>query len=780
MVGKSISHYKILEQIGQGGMGVVYKAEDTKLKRTVALKFLAPELTRDDEAKKRLLYEARAASSLDHANICSIHEIDETDEGQVFIAMAWYDGESLKKRIEQGPLKLDEAIDIATQMAAGLQAAHEKGIVHRDIKCANVIITSTGQVKIMDFGLAKMSGQTRLTMTGTTMGTAAYMSPEQARGEKVDHRTDIWSLGVMIYEMITGQLPFKGDYEQAIVYGILNETPEPITGLRTGVPMELERIVDKLMSKDQKGRYQHADEISADLSTIKDKVIIEKTQTRQSQLAKSTRKKLNPAFFIIPLIIVISILSVLYLLSESKPGIIDSLAVLPLQNLTGEEEKSHIVDGIHGALITELSKIEALKVISRTSAMRYRETDKTTPDIAKELNVRGLVEGSVQFMDNHVIISANLIDANSDRHLWAGNYEGEFQNILSLQKEVARAIASEIQIKLTPQDEERIGTGERINSRAHNLYLKGKYFLNRGTETDIKKGMDYFWQAIEENSNYALAYAGLAEGYKSLVANRVISPKEGNPLAIKYSEKALDIDDSVAEAHLNLAFSMLTYNWDWQTAKKEFRRALELNPNSADARWGYSWYLSAMGQFDQAILEIERAKELEPVSSRMLLYGAWIFYHARQYDKMISWAKEATEIQPNNSGGYFALGYAYLLHNMFDEAVQSSLKAVELSGDSKYSKAGLAVVYGFTGKIQEAKIILDEIETQSMEGVMPLWDMAKAYVTIDEIDHAFEYLEKAYVERSVSFHVLKVDPLFDRLHSDPRYDDWLKKIGFEE
>ena len=269
MTGNTVSHYKILEQIGQGGMGVVYKAEDTKLKRTVALKFLAPELTRDEEAKKRLLYAVRAASSLDHANICSIYEIDETDEGQVFVAMAWYDGESLKRRIERGPLKLDEAIDIATQMAAGLQAAHEKGIVHRDIKSANVIITSTGQVKIMDFGLAKIAGQTRLTMTGTTMGTVAYMSPEQARGEKVDHRTDIWSLGVVLYEMITGQLPFKGDYEQAIVYGILNETPEPITGLRTGVPMELERIVNKCMSKEQKERYQNIEELPVDLATIK-------------------------------------------------------------------------------------------------------------------------------------------------------------------------------------------------------------------------------------------------------------------------------------------------------------------------------------------------------------------------------------------------------------------------------------------------------------------------------------------------------------------------------
>jgi serine/threonine protein kinase len=268
MIGKSISHYKILEQIGQGGMGIVYKAEDTKLKRTVALKFLAPELTRDDEAKKRLLYEARAASSLDHANICSIYEIDETDEGQVFIAMAWYDGESLKKRIERGPLKLDEAIDIAAQMAAGLQTAHEKGIVHRDIKSANVIITSTGQVKIMDFGLAKISGQTRLTMTGTTMGTVAYMSPEQARGEKVDHRTDTWSLGVVMYEMITGQLPFKGDYEQVIVYGILNETPEPITGLRTGVPMELERIVNKLMAKSRDDRYQNVIELPVDLKNV--------------------------------------------------------------------------------------------------------------------------------------------------------------------------------------------------------------------------------------------------------------------------------------------------------------------------------------------------------------------------------------------------------------------------------------------------------------------------------------------------------------------------------
>ena len=495
MIGRTISHYKVTAELGRGGMAVVYKAEDTKLERTVALKFLASHLLEDEESHARFIREAKAAASLDHQNICTIHEIDEV-EGQTFIAMAYIEGQSVKDKIAERPLKLDEALDIAIQTAQGLKAAHQKEIVHRDIKPANLMLTEEGQVKVMDFGLAQLAEQSRLTKTATMLGTPAYMSPEQSQRLPTGRRTDIWSLGVVIYEMVTGRLPFEGERQEAVLYAIGAEDPEPITALRAGLPMELERIIGKAMAKDAEERYQHVDEMLVDLRSLRQQ--IESRPRRPS----ATRPKLVPRGWpnrvagLVTLLVVL-IAGALYLSRHKQPEVQlgpagtteTSVAVLPLGNLSGDPEQQYFSDGMTEALITELSKIEALRLISRTSVMRYKGTDKSLPEIARELNVGVIVEGSVLLVGNQVRITAQLIDAATDTHLWAESYDRDLGNVLALHSEVALAVAGEIRVKLTPREEARFGSARPINTEAYDLYWRGKDLLNEFSEQAFKNSI---------------------------------------------------------------------------------------------------------------------------------------------------------------------------------------------------------------------------------------------------------------------------------------------------
>ena len=565
MISKTISHYKIIEKLGGGGMGVVYKAEDTKLDRTVALKFLPPHMLADKEVEQRFISEAKAASSFDHPNICTIHDIGKTDDDQLFIAMACYEGETLKKKIEKGYLDLEEVIAIAVQIAEGLSKAHKKGIIHRDIKPANIFITNDGIIKILDFGLAKVSTQTQLTTMGTTMGTVSYMSPEQTKGDNVDHRTDIWSFGVVLYEMLTGKLPFKGDYEQAVTYSIINEDPDPLTGLRTGVPMEMERVVNKALAKNSEERYQHADELLADLKKLQQELSISKKvypHTKDTQ--KPSKSQLKPFVKYYGILIIIIIFSALvYFLYdqilrpiETESTIIqteweNSIAVLPFKNISPDPEQEYFCDGMTEQIITNLSRLQKLKVIARTSVMKFKDSKKTIPEIGVELNVSHILEGSVRKSGNRVRVTAQLIKTDGGYHLWANDYNRELKDIFAVQDDVSLAIAKALSENLSQKEIVGIKTKHPANTEAYEYFLKARYFHDKYWKfiqlQDYKAAEDMYEKAIELDPNYAPLYAYFSGLYNSYIYYNPEEKEKFIHLVDKYIEIALNLDPNSLE-----------------------------------------------------------------------------------------------------------------------------------------------------------------------------------------------------------------------------------------
>ncbi len=628
VIAKTISHYKILEKLGQGGMGVVYKAEDTKLKREVAIKFLPRQIAASEKERKRFKIEAQAAAALNHPNIATIYAIEEIDD-EMFIVMEYIEGQELKDIVGNGrdrSLPIEDVVDYATQIAAGLQAAHEKDVTHRDIKSANIMVTDKGQVKIMDFGLAKVAGGQHLTKSGMTVGTVAFMSPEQAQGIAVDRRTDIWALGVVFYEMLTGEQPFKGDYEQAVIYSIMNEEPEPLTGLRTGVPLELERIVDKCLEKQASDRYQHADELIVDLQRVRRD---SHSGSLKHSVTVSKRQAKNRLILVGSTLLLLALLFIVGLqLFKDRGGGIESLAVLPLVNIANDAEQEYFVEGMTEILIAELSKIKALRVISRTSVMQYKDTRKPLSEIADELGVDAVVEGSVLRADDRVRITVQLIEANPERNLWAEVYDRELRDILTLSSEVTQAIVQEIRATLTPEEKHRLTSARPINPEAHEAYLKGRYHWNKRTAESLNKAIEYFLQAVEIDSNYALAYAGLADAYYLLPFAGDKPPREAVPKAKAAAMKALEFDESLAEAHVSLAGAAGAYDWDWSRSEMGFKRAIELNPGYATAHHWYGLYLMRLGRYDEAISEITRAQELDPLSVPINGFAATIYYVA--------------------------------------------------------------------------------------------------------------------------------------------------------
>ncbi len=794
MLGKTISHYKILEKLGSGGMGVVYKAEDTRLGRNVALKFLPDKFAQNREALERFQREARALSALNHPNICAIYDIGE-HEGQPFIVMEFLEGQTLLSMIQDSPLQTDQLLKFAAQIAEALEAAHSKGIIHRDIKPVNVIVTESGSIKLLDFGLAKLAVEapygaermpTNLTAAGIAVGTPYYMSPEQLLGKELDARSDIFSFGVLLYEMATTTLPFTGQDIKIVFNKILSSAPTSLMHSNPDLAAGMEAIINKALEKDRQLRYQSAADLRADVERLKREIDGSQWAEAIAATGSSLRAPVlarRPVLAVTGAVATLLVLLVGFnvggwrerLLGGAGPPQIESLAVLPLENLSGDSEQEYFADGMTEALIADLANIGALKVISRTSVMRYKGTDKSLPNIARELGVDAVVVGSVVRAGERVRITAQLIDAATDTHLWAESYERDLGDVLALQREVARAIASEIQIAVTSAEVARLASVPRVNPEAYEPYLKGRFYLNKYTEDGYKRALEYFLQSIEKDPDYAAAHAGLAMSYSLLGAFYGLGSEA--PKAKSAALKALEIDDTLAESHVSLALIRQYREWDWSAAEKEYKRAIELNSADVTAHHEYAAYLTAMGRTPEAIAQIKRAQELDPLSLVVNADMAWIYYRAGAYERAIEQYRKTLELDENFVPAYHELGWVYEQKGMYEEALAELHQAVALSSDP-IVLASLSRVYAITGQENEALKILDELEKRSDSGYLSPY-IALAYLGLGEKDQTLEWLEKAYEEHHGQLVYLK-DQRWDSLRSDPGFQALLRRMNFPE
>jgi TolB-like protein/Tfp pilus assembly protein PilF/predicted Ser/Thr protein kinase len=799
-IGKSIGRYQIISLVGKGGMGEVYRAEDTHLHRGVAIKVLPADIGKDPDRLHRFEREAQAASALNHPNIITIHEIGEA-EGARYIVTEYVAGETLRQQLSratQEKIELTEAVEMTLQIATALSAAHEAGITHRDIKPENVMVRPDGLVKVLDFGLAKLTERPAVTTEtdsnaetvarlstnpGVVMGTASYMSPEQARGQTVDHRTDIFSLGVMLYEMIAGRRPFEGATANDVIAALLAAEPPSLRSLNSQAPAELERITEKCLAKDREARYQSAKELIAELKPLRTGSQTEEAAERRRIEGAGTRLALWrwPVIVAIALTLIVGLAWFLFWRHAPAvlPDQIKSLAVLPLENLSGDPAEEYFADGMTDALIGDLAKIGALRVISRTSAMHYKGTKKSLPEIASELGVDAVVEGTVQRSGDRVLIRAQLIHAATDRHLWIETYERDLRDVLGLQSEVAQTIAGQIQIKITPAEQARLAHNRPVDQRAFDDYLQGRYlFWNKRTKENLEKAIEYFQTAIKDDPAYAQAYVGLADCYNQLgsVMHSALLPREAMRQAEEAARKALELDSELAGAHVALGF-VKHYNWDWVAAEQEFKRAIELNPNYADAHIRYALYLVSRGGVEAALAEANRARELDPFSLDISASRGYVLENARRLPEAIEQLRRVIAMDPNHYSAHFFLGHTYAANGQFDEAITTSEKAAALSGRAPGALGVLGLVYGLAGRRDEANKVLNELLGLNRRRYVTPAALFHVYIGLGDRDQAFAWLEKAFQERSYIMAYLKVIPMVDPLRTDPRFDDLLRRMG---
>jgi len=774
------SRYKIFEELGRGGMGVVYRAEDLKLHRVVALKFFPEDLTVTEPAVARFQREAEAISAMNHPNIATLYDCDETDGG-MFLALEFLPGGTLKSKVKRHRSKgtqftVKEVLDYGIQLADGLAHAHKRQIVHRDIKTDNVMLTEDGRVKITDFGLAKLIGARQITRGESTVGTAAYMSPEQIRAEVVDHRSDIFSLGIVLYELLTTHLPFRAEHEAALAYMITHEDPSPVESFRTGVPEPLVRLLHRCLEKEREKRYQTADELAADLKRLRD-----------GSTVSHRRAAKHPAIpWVIGAAIVIAAGGVYAILSMSKPGGVQgkTIAVLPFNNMSGNPEDEYFSDGMTEDILTHLGKIGALRVISRTTMMQYKGTRKSIREIAAEVNAAVILEGSVRRSADQVRITAQLIDARTDEHLWAETYDKELRQIFAIQSDVAQAIATALQATLSSSERERIERKSTDNLEAYDLYLKGRYNWNKRMPDKLRLGIDQFNQAILKDSNYALAYAGLADSYTILGNFNLFSPDQTYPEAKVAASKALALDNNLAEAHASLGFALMNYDWDWAAAETELKRAIEIDPNYSTARSWYAFLLTVTGRFEEAAFVRKKALELDPLSPVINADVGLTLYFARRYDEAISQFLKTLEIDPTFVLTNIPLAGAFEQKQMFTEAIA---KLETLTMGMSYASVRhpipilvLGHVFAVAGRRDDALNMLELVkEMTASQYVAPYW-MGVLSVGLGEKDQALAWLERAFKEHDGSMVFLKVDPVFDGMRSEPRFIDLLRRMKLDQ
>lgn len=736
MIGKEISHYKILEKIGEGGMGIVYKAQDTKLDRLVALKFLPKHLLCDEEAKQRFEQEAKAASALNHPNITTIYEIGEHDS-QLFIAMELVEGETLKQVAARNSLHLEKVIGIGVQICEALGSAHEKGIIHRDIKSDNIALTSKGLVKIMDFGLAKLKGATKLTRTGSTVGTAAYMSPEQAQGEEVDQRTDIFSFGVVLYELVTGRLPFSGEHQAAIIYSICNEEPEPLARFRSGVPESLQRVADKVLAKAADERYQHLADLSADLKRIRREL-----SSGVKEAPKSDKK---------------------------------SVAVLYFENLSSDPESDYFAAGMTEDIITDLSKIEGIRVASRNAVLPYKGKPVDIQVLGKKMNLDAVLEGSIRKSGNRLRITAQLIDTKEGFHLWAERYDREVSEVFDLQEEIAKNIASALKIKLSPKEEEKIAVKYKGNPQAYEYYLKGRSYYYKYTRQDMLTAIQMFKQALEIDPNYALAYAGLGDAYYQMVEKLFHNDKTLMQKAEEAAQKALEIDSLCVEAYKALG-TIYGYLGKLNSGIKLFLKALEIDPKHTPARNNLGVFYWQRGEVEKAERELLLCWEQEPFTPFPLLILSTMYLECNRYAEAEAKAKRVIEIGESPffvRVGNYNLAAVYTHQGEYDKARQYLNKSLELDPQDPRGRSLMAVINALRGERELTEKTTREISAEEVPDFIVLMNIISVYAILGEHQKAYDCIRKGMISQDVNLTFLQNSPFLEKMRLEPEFQSLL-------
>jgi TolB-like protein/Tfp pilus assembly protein PilF/predicted Ser/Thr protein kinase len=791
MIGKTIGHYRVLEKLGGGGMGVVYEAEDLRLGRHVALKFLPDDLARDPQALERFRREARSASALNHPNICTIHDISEED-GQNFIAMEFMAGQTLKQRLTSGPIPSDQLLDLAIQIADALDAAHSEGIVHRDIKPANIFITKRGQAKILDFGLAKLTGsqpgtsgelatlEGNLTSPGTAVGTVAYMSPEQARGEELDARTDLFSFGAVLYEMATGRLAFSGNTSALIFDSLLHKAPTSPVRINPELPAELEYIISKALEKDRALRYQSAGEMLADLKRLRRNSSSGRVEAVAAETpAKARKRKLlwaSGAAIALGLVAA----AVFLWRGRSAQQEISSVAVLPFVNASNDPNTEYLSDGITESLINNLSQLPNLAVMSRSSVFRYKGKDVDPQTVARDLKVEGVITGRIVQRGDQLIISTELIDARTNRSLWGDQYDRKVSDLLATQQDITGAISAKLRERLSGENKQ-VAKGGTSDPEAYQLYLKGRYYWEKRTPDSLEKAKDYFNQSIEKDPNYAMAYVGLADYYSVVGDYSPIPSSETVPGERSAAQKALAIDDSLPEAHLALASAHWDV-WEWAAAEREFKRTLELNPNLANAHHWYGLFLSWHRRPEEAIVQLNRAIELDPLNMRYNTNLGQIYFNAKQYDLALAQLKKTVEIDPNFADFYDMRSVEYRTMGKYDLWLEDWKKNVTLNADQDGVAMADEVTRVYARSGYRAAVIrhVELLKQLSKRRYVDPTSIAREYADIGDKDQTFQWLEKAYSEKARGLETLEIARPLEPYRSDPRYLDLIKRMGLQQ